>query len=458
MTFNLFSYKFNNTFDPMKSLYCTKVMVLCDFSILYFYNEIRNTTGCVDIIKARSGYKLGIRVEIFERMKCKTLNMDYMFGFRFIGPFDNAILNSIFLNAADSYKSDIFSPYSFCVVFCVLLQITEGNTKKSLLKIIESSGLTLDDSFYKDMSKNFKSLVSECTQIGINNFLCHDQNVKIDVLLKKTNKQFNVEEVIIDFKENYNAIEVVGDVISDKTCNLFSNFFSPKVVKPLYLINTVYFKGAWLNQFNSKDTSFKNFYNNTNTCKVPMMKQKGVFKYIYADGLNFLRIDLKGCIDSLCLIIVLPDTDIYISELLYVIYQSEFKRLITGECSSYNVDLEMPKFKIETECNLNNVFKKFLESDLMDKDLDLGVESKSLESTKINVRQETVIEFTESGICTNVKYSKNKSTIIGTKNIYYHCNRPFVFFLFDTRYPLIEDFEGLLISAFPILVGRYTGQ
>ncbi|WUR04400.1 serpin-type proteinase inhibitor 21 [Vairimorpha necatrix] len=433
-----------------------KLMVLCDLSILHMYNEIRNTTECTDLDKYRGESRLGKRTQAVEdRLSARELIIDSIYSdFR---PIERVVYKAIISASADNFKSDIISPYGFCTIFCVLLQITDGNTKKNLLKIIENHGYNLDDSFIEEMNKNFSSLTCKCDEVRIKNLLCHDKNEKIEKLLKKCKNEFNVEEVIQYFKDDENQFDDVSLNVFNQISKTFNNFINHQIERPLIVINTINIKGKWCKQFNPKNTALKKFYNGKKYFKVPMMKQQGVFKYLYEDGLHFLQMDLKEKSDLLYLVIILPDTDIYLPEYLHFEFKNEFKKLITGDCQSFNVDLEIPKFKIETECDLKKVFGSFLECDLMDELLGYVSESKSSDNKKMNIRQKAAIEFTESGVSTQESNPLYESEIIDDLLISYHCNRSFVFYLFDTRNIQVGKNEDLMTSIFPLLVGRYTG-
>ncbi|WUR04403.1 serpin-type proteinase inhibitor 22 [Vairimorpha necatrix] len=418
------NYVFYNTF-----------MTLCDLGILHMYNETRNTTEKTDLKESRCGIRLGKRIRAQENFLFENKNLYSKLGAGELDPIEKVVYDSIVSAAADNKKSDVFSPYGLCCIFYVLLQITEGTTKQALLNILENYELKIEDSFYE----NIKSHII---------FFFHEDKCKT---------LFNVIELIIEFKDTDKRSDTFYSTIYKKTSKIFSSLFSPQIESPLFLMNTVYITSEWLNKFNPRDTKMKKFYNKKCFYKIPMMRQKGVFNYLYADGLRFIRIDLENFSESLCLVIVLPDTNFYIPPQLHMEFKNEFKRLATRDCQYYTVDLEIPKFKIETECNLNKVFNGLLSSDIINKDLELNKDFSPYDTTKMNIKHKTIIEFSESGICTGESYSQNVSNLVAKNTISFFCNRSFVFYLLDIRNSQVLNSEGSFSFIFPVLVGRYTG-
>ncbi|WUR04399.1 serpin-type proteinase inhibitor 20 [Vairimorpha necatrix] len=429
-----------------------KLMIICNLSILHMYNEIRNTSEDIYFDKNKEVARLGKRMEAMERMLCEIKRLRTLYSIGKGTLVEGEVYNAVLAAITDSFKSDVFSPYGFCSTLCMLLQITEGEIKESFLNILKTYGFRLDESFYHDMKNHISSLTNIDVQPGVKNLLCHDKRQKIYDYIERCKKIFRFK-----CEKDSNSSENVSNKFMRIINALFRNksLFSPE--RPLFLINSVYFKGEWLNKFNPEHTSMKKFYNKDKTSKVSMMKQKNIFHVLYKNKLHFLRIDLKDFFGVLCLVIVLPDKNFYIPEQLLLEFKIEFRKLISGDCTIQNVDLELPKFEIETECNLNKVLNTFFHSDLMDKEFKLNSSFSPYDIIKMNIKHKTTIEFNESGICTEETNLQNESFLNDKHSINYFCNRPFVFYLFDIRKLQVKSDENLETPFFPVVVGRYTG-
>jgi serpin B len=125
----------------------------------------------------------------------------------------------------------------------------------------------------------------------------------------------------------------------------------------MYLINAIYFKGAWTYRFDSGDTRDMEFeLSDGSTKDVPMMIMEDVHFPIYR-GEGFQAVELAYGDSLYAMTIILPysstDIDLLISEL-----DGEMWSTITG--NYYREELAtfgMPKFKLEYEILLNDVLK-----------------------------------------------------------------------------------------------------
>ncbi|WUR04881.1 serpin-type proteinase inhibitor 5 [Vairimorpha necatrix] len=435
----------------MNVSFYTQLIMLCDIGILQMYNEIRNTNKSSYFKKFGNNTDLEKGINVQDDSICIIKSFYTKFGVGECSSIEDEIFDAAIAAKEDNFKSDVFSPYGIWSMFCMILSIAEGETKKACVNILKNYEILLDDSFYVEMEKYFKSLMVEDLKGPFKNVLLYDKKLEIEDFIKKCKNLFSGV-----YKETF---ENNNNELLSRIKDIFRNLFSVlKGEKPLVLRNTSYVRAGWLNKFNPEDTTMKDFVTKNKTILVPMMKQVGVFNCLYKGGFRFIRMDFRDYTDSLCFIIALPDKDVHIPKHFQMEFKEEFKKLIKNECLAFKVNLEMPKFKIETVCNLNPFFNNFLESNLMNEDLDFGKGFSSYDSTKMNLRHKTFIDVNESGICTRESYSRSESMLKGTHSINYHCNREFVFYVFDTRKPEIENTEKIMSAVFlPILVGRYTG-
>lgn len=103
----------------------------------------------------------------------------------------------------------------------------------------------------------------------------------------------------IDFA-SATAASIINQWVEAKTNNKIRNLIGPMDLHSdtkLVLVNTLYFKGEWENDFKSFQTRQDNFYRSKEYVKkIDMMQQTESFKYYENEKLNtkFIELPYKG--------------------------------------------------------------------------------------------------------------------------------------------------------------------
>ena len=175
----------------------------------------------------------------------------------------------------------------------------------------------------------------------------------------------------VDFAGNHNqARETINDWVEDQTHGKIKDLFPPLSITPLTLLaitNAIYFRSDWELQFDSDHTHDADFHTESgHDVNVRMMGQQGGFRYAeYVDGScePFEMLELPYTADGLSMLVVLPmenspiggpqyqggystrvvEDGLTVDDLEYAISRLE----------PMSVDVELPKFTLESEFNLN---------------------------------------------------------------------------------------------------------
>jgi serpin B len=124
----------------------------------------------------------------------------------------------------------------------------------------------------------------------------------------------------------------------------------------LVLTNAIYFKGDWAVQFDEKDTHEADFkVNSEKTVKAQMMSLSGEsFNYTVTDTAQIIELPYKG--DDLSMLILLPKEDCLDS--LEESISTENLNLWRSNLKEKEIDVHMPKFKLETKYSMSDTLKK----------------------------------------------------------------------------------------------------
>merc|ERR1712110_951468 len=117
----------------------------------------------------------------------------------------------------------------------------------------------------------------------------------------------------------------------------------------------MYFKGKWETEFN--DAVEGDFQTSKNkVVKAQMMKSHGEsrYGYLYLEDLKAQAVEIPYKGGRISMIVILPDPESSLKDLENIFEVTQFNLL---DFNKEDVDLTLPKFKIETMLNLNDALK-----------------------------------------------------------------------------------------------------
>ncbi|CAK6441462.1 unnamed protein product [Pipistrellus nathusii] len=205
----------------------------------------------------------------------------------------------------------------------------------------------------------------------------------------------------------------------------------------LVLVNAIYFKGNWQEKFNEMDTTDRPFrLNKKDTKTVKMMYQKSKFPFGYIEDLKCRVLELPYQDRELSMVILLPD-DIEdeatglkkIEEQLTLEKLHEWTK--PENLSSIEVNVHLPKFKLEENYNLNSHLASLGIEDLFTSRADLSGMSTAGDLFVSKIVHKSFLEVNEEGseaaaataiVVTNcVPQPKPKQNFVA--------DHPFIFFI-----------------------------
>lgn len=181
-------------------------------------------------------------------------------------------------------------------------------------------------------------------------------NEKLDVKQEfiDTNKEyFNALVTTAPF--NKETLQRINEWCSENTKGKIKSALDEiKKNDRMYLINALYFKGGWKDEFNKGKTKEAPFTKEDGTVvEVPMMNQSIKTQY-YED--DILQIVVKLFDDTYQMLLVLPAEGVTTEEA--AAHLSANYEKILGEMSIYQVTLSMPRFQSDFATSLKNPLKK----------------------------------------------------------------------------------------------------
>lgn len=170
-------------------------------------------------------------------------------------------------------------------------------------------------------------------------------------------RSFSSESQNLNFGDSAQSASTINKWVEDNTNNKIKDLISADSLSAdtrMVLVNAIYFKGFWTYQFDPKNTFKGPFYlNDHDTVTVDYMKIKKNFKYGSIQSLDATAIELPYKDSDITMLIILPNSKTGLSALESKLKTVNFED-ISKNLYSQEVNVELPKFKIETELDLKD--------------------------------------------------------------------------------------------------------
>ncbi|MCG8501873.1 MAG: serpin family protein, partial [Firmicutes bacterium] len=222
--------------------------------------------------------------------------------------------------------------------------------------------------------------------------------------------------------------------ISDATKGKIQKMIAPPISQDvlMYLINAIYFKGEWTEQFDKKHTFSRKFRaGNGETKKVMMMSRKG--EVAYGQGDDFKAVRLPYGNGKTAMYCILPDEAASINQFIAGIDGAKWNTIKKSLSQTEDVTVQIPRFKMEYGIkNLNDSLTALGMGEAFHGSADFSGISGIRDDIFIgNVLHKAMIEVNEEGSeAAGVTVSEIQKTAI-VEPITFIGDRPFVFVIAD---------------------------
>ena len=349
--------------------------------------------------------------------------------------FQVSIFNEI--NKSKKGENLIISPLSIFQILSLTTNGAKGKTQLEMIEALQNTEIEALNSINYEILEAFK----EFKTIEIANA----------VMSKFTPLQefLNISEKYCAPFEQLISVEQVNNWCSEKTHGKITKILD-KLDRgiQMILLNAVYFKGEWVNQFKESLTQKKIFYNlGTEIKQVETMSQMSKFNYYQDSKIQVVQLPYKD--DSMSAIIILPRETVDINKYITSLNSEENSINQLIEKLTYaKVNLELPKFELEFYSSLKEVLGDMGMEKAFTNDADFtGLREEN--NLKIDdVLHKTYLKVNEFGteaaavtaVITKYTSARPKKEIIYQMKV----NRPFLFLLRSSKLP--SDYDLLFIS------------
>jgi len=350
----------------------------------------------------------------------------------------SSLVDSLNIFSVDFYqkisenKQDniFFSPYSIFVALSMAYEGAQGNTAEQMYNILH---FLQNDSETQGSFGRIYNLLNQ-KQIGYtintaNAFWIQQNYPFLPEYINLLQNYYMAEANELDFSKNVEAAGIINAWIENQTNGKIKDMIDSGALSEytrLVLTNAIYFKGLWENPFDPKYTYNTDFIvNSSNTIKVDMMSLADcTFNYTETNEMQILKLPYKG--SDLSMLIILPkENNVSLVE----------SALNTANIQDWNsslqemkINIDIPKFKFNTEYNLNTILIKM---GMIDAFSETDVDFSGMDGTKSlfisDVLHKAFVEVNEEG----TEAAAATSVIVTTSafNPTFNADHPFVFLI-----------------------------
>ncbi|XP_037575864.1 leukocyte elastase inhibitor A isoform X1 [Dermacentor silvarum] len=350
------------------------------------------------------------------------------------------------LSESDGTKNIVISPFSIAAALSMTLAGAKGHTAVEITNVLH----TKDDMIHAHFSDFFAKVATYAPDVTLDvaNRMYSEKTFKVlEDYLAILNKFYNSTVIPVDFKNDAEAARLaVNAWVEEATKSKIKDLLPNGVVNSdtaLVLVNAIYFKGLWKEQFNPRATSLQKFHTSKESAKeVHMMYKQSHFNInTECTGLNANAIEIPYKGGKTSMVILLPYEVDGLPKLEAALTPSKLSDVLKGLDSTL-VDLSLPRFRIEYSFDLKKTLHAMGVRDLFtDNKADLsGIDGKkdlvisaAIHKAFVEVNE----EGTEAAAATGM-VAMARCAIIG---IPFSVDHPFMYFI-RSRDPDVILFAG----------------
>ncbi|OWR51607.1 serpin 1 [Danaus plexippus plexippus] len=350
-------------------------------------------------------------------------------------------------------KSVVLSAFSVLPPLAQLALASVGESHDELLDVIEMPNDNITKAVFSKAKTDLRSEKGVTLKMASKVYVAENYELNND-FADLSRDVFGSEVANIDFCKSENAAKKMNQWVEDETNNRIKDLVDPTSLDAntkAVLVNAIYFKGAWKTPFEKERTTDRDFHvSKENVIKVPTMYNSDTFYYIDSKELDAQVLELKYEGEDCALYVVLPHEIDGINKLEEKLRDPSLLESVISTMFASEVEVYLPKFKIETTIELKEVLKNMNVRRLFSSgEARLDNLLKSVSDLYINdAKQKAFIEVNEEGA---EAAAANEFVGFASSLVTYEPPLP----VFDADRPFVFVVKK---SNMPLFTGVYAGN
>ncbi|KAH7972751.1 hypothetical protein HPB52_016626 [Rhipicephalus sanguineus] len=295
----------------------------------------------------------------------------------------------------------VVSPFSIAAALSMTLAGAKGNTATEITKVLHTSGDLIHGQFSEFFAR--VSTYAPDVMLDVANRLYSEKTfVVLEDYLATLKKFYDSTVVPVNFKTEAEAARVaINAWVEEATKSKIKDLLPNGVVDSdtaLVLVNAIYFKGLWKDQFNPKVTCLQEFHTSKESSKeVDMMYKQSRFGInTTCTDLNANAIEIPYRGGKTSMVIVLPHEVDGLAKLEVALTPSKLSDILNG-FHYKTVALSLPRFRIEYSVNLKQTLRSMGVKDLFSNNANLSGINGKRDLTVSAAVHKAFVEVNEEG-------------------------------------------------------------
>ncbi|MEH2437174.1 MAG: serpin family protein [Nostoc sp.] len=256
-------------------------------------------------------------------------------------------------------KNVFISPSSVAIALAMTYNGASGTTQLAIAKTLELQGLNLAEinSSYAAALKQLLDNSDQKVQLNIANSLWANQNFSFQPdFLQRIQYFYKAKVSNVNFQDPATP-SIINNWVKDNTNGKIDKIIEK--IEPsqvLFLINAIYFKGKWSQEFDKSQTAQYPFYTTSGKPKQqPMMSQDGDYRYY--ESKQFQAVSLPyGKDGKFSFYIFLPKQNSNLKAFYQNLNVENWDKWMT-QFNKQKGFIRLPRFKSEYDVTLNDALK-----------------------------------------------------------------------------------------------------
>ncbi|MFB2770349.1 serpin family protein [Pelatocladus sp. BLCC-F211] len=316
----------------------------------------------------------------------KLINANTKFGFKL---FEEVLKQ-------ENNKNVFISPASIAIALDMTYNGASGSTQQAMAKALELQGLSIQE--INSSNTALKQLLENPDpqiQLSIANSLWANQEVSFKPdFLKTIQDSYQSKVTNLNFQDS-GSVATINSWVKENTRGKIDKIVeSIKPDQVLFILNAIYFKGRWTNEFDKQQTAQQPFYlTSANQKQHPMMSQKG--KYKYYENEQFQAVSLPyGKDGKISFYVFLPKQNLSLKSFYQNLNSDNWEKWMS-QFSQQEGFIRLPRFKMDYEVRLNDALQALGMGEAFTNKADFSQMGENFAISE--VKHKTFVEVNEEG-------------------------------------------------------------
>ena len=347
---------------------------------------------------------------------------------------------------ARTEENAILSPLSITYALGMLNNGATGRTQQENNEVLGfgEAGAAAINAFCRKMLTEAPKLDDTKVAIGNTIFVNEGMGYRLqDAFVQTVNTYYDAQPQARNFTDG-KTMDVINQWASDHTNGMIKQILDAESFDPMavsYLLNAIYFKGDWTNEFDPESTTEEPFNGGD---AVPMMRRKFDDNIRYAENDLYQAISLPYGLGAYKMTVFLPREGKGVTDVLETMTDEDWKNFK----EHYDiVDVKLPRFETQTDQDLKDIMSSLGMSKAFSEDAEFPnvcnapiFISLMKQVAKIKVNE----QGSEAAAVTII--GTKESAVLEPKTATFHATRPFL-------YVITEQSTGVVF-----FIGQYMGK